>query len=178
MYSSAILGEILFLYIWGVRIVRNIQDIDIKSPLANRLICYWVNPYSDQIKGTELMDAVLNHEAQKIVKKQTLDEESRLLYVGLTRARDYVVLPSMAKKPTKWLNRVFHKGEELSPVLDTNNPDLPWLWNGHENLIKTHLFNYERILPINEIDEQAIDYLTSRRGEKNFHAALIESAQG
>ncbi|MCH2023928.1 MAG: UvrD-helicase domain-containing protein [Saprospiraceae bacterium] len=163
--------------IWGVRIVRKIPGIDIKNPLSNRLICYWVNPYSDQIKGTELMDTLVNHKAQQIVKKQSLDEESRLLYVGLTRARDYVVLPSMAKKNTKWLNRVFHKGDEISPVLDINKSDLPWLWNGKENFIKTQLFNYERIFPVNEVQEEDIDYLTPRIGEKSFDLVLIDSAK-
>ena len=161
--------------IWGVRIVRTLPNIDISKPLANRLLCYWVNPYSDQVKGTDLMEAVGNTEAGTSVKKNSLDEEIRLLYVGLTRARDYLVFPSLPKKPVKWLNRVFHHGEETVPVLDVGKPELPWMWSEKEIMIQTNLYNFERNMPAKESVEEAVDYLKPHAGEQNYKAAFVDS---
>ncbi len=163
--------------IWGVRIVRQTPTIDIERPLANRLLCYWINPYSDQINGTALMEAVEQHEAQKMSKKEALDEEARLLYVGLTRARDYLVFPTMPKKPTKWLNRVFHNGIETNPSLDTASSSMLWLWNGEEIPVQTKLFNYEKNMPSVELEARPIDYLSPHAGEVEYATAVVESAQ-
>jgi ATP-dependent helicase/nuclease subunit A len=163
--------------IWGVRIVRQKPEIDINYPLANRLLCYWVNPYSDQIKGTELMETVETHSAKKTAKKEALAEEARLLYVGLTRARDYLVFPSMPKKTTKWLNRVFHKGEEQTPSLDTHGTSMLWMWKEEDIPVKTQLFNYEKNMASLEQVEYAIDYLKPHIGEEKHDSAVVESAQ-
>jgi len=171
------LGNELRENIWGVRIVRQKPEIDINYPLANRLLCYWVNPYSDQVKGTELMETVETHSAKKISKKEALAEEARLLYVGLTRARDYLVFPTMPKKATKWLNRVFHKGEEQTPSLDTHGTAMLWMWNDDEIPVKTQLFNYEKNMASLEQVEHAIDYLEPHVGEQDHDSAIVDSAQ-
>lgn len=44
-------------------------------------------------------------------------ELKRLLYVGVTRAKDYLVTLSMKKSPLKWMGNVI--GEHYSPALDT-----------------------------------------------------------
>lgn len=163
--------------IWGIRMVRQVPEIDIEYPLANRLLCYWINPYADQVKGTQLLENVEAHEAKLISKKEALAEEARLLYVGLTRARDYLIFPTMPKKPTKWLNRVFHNGDETIPSLDTHSSSLLWLWKGEEIPIKTQLFNYERTMPTVEIEPLPINYLYPHAGEQEHQPMIIESAQ-
>lgn len=163
--------------IWGVRIVRQVPEIDIQQPLANRLICYWINPYADQIKGTDLMEKVENHEAKLLSKKEALAEEARLLYVGLTRARDYLVFPTMPKKPTKWLNRVFHNGDESIPSLDTHTTSLLWLWNGEEIPVHTMTFNYEKNIPTRELKPSSIHFLSPQAGEQEHAAVMVEAAR-
>ena len=49
------------------------------------------------------------------------------MYVGVTRARDYLVFPTR-KKPTSWLNRVWHEGDEKVPALDENSGETQWEW--------------------------------------------------
>ncbi len=101
--------------IWGFRIVRTTDEpIDIKRPLADRVLCYWINPYADQKQKTILEETVNEHPDRIQAKQEALAEEARLMYVGITRARDYLIFPTAPKKPTKWLNRVFHKGDETA----------------------------------------------------------------
>jgi ATP-dependent helicase/nuclease subunit A len=163
--------------LWGIRIVRQTPTIDIENPLANRLLCYWINPYSDQIKGTKLMEVVEAHEAKALSQKEALAEEARLLYVGLTRARDYLVFPTMPKKPTKWLNRVFHDGDETVPSLDLHNESLLWLWEDKEIPVKTQVFNYEKNMPTTEVSIEPIDYLSPHLGEREYQAMAMDTAQ-
>ncbi len=163
--------------LWGIRIVRQTPEIDIKNPLANRLLCYWINPYSDQIKGTRLMEVIESHEAKIIAQKEALAEEARLLYVGLTRARDYLIFPTMPKKPTKWLNRVFHDGNEAIPSLDINSESLLWLWKDEEISIRTQVFNYEKNMPTTELPVTSIDYLSPHLGEREYQPLAMDAAQ-
>lgn len=163
--------------LWGIRIVRQVPEIDIQRPLANRLLCYWVNPYADQIRGTALAETIEAHPAKQLSQKDALEEEARLLYVGLTRARDYLVFPTMPKKPTKWLNRVFHHGDESAPSLDINSSSLLWMWDEEEIPLQTKVYNYEKNMPSVEQKASTIDYLTPHAGEKDYSTAVIESAQ-
>lgn len=162
--------------IWGVRIVRKSAKIDIHKPLADRLICYWVNPYAMQIKGTALMEEVEAHQDRVRVKKNALDEEIRLLYVGLTRARDYLIFPSVPKKNTKWLNRVFHDGIDNIPVLDVTKKELPWLWKDKEIALQNHVFNYGQQFVSTPLIEGAKVYLEPFLGARDFEAAEIPFA--
>lgn len=123
--------------IFGVRIVQTVSQIDLNQPLAGRLLCYWVNPYADQLKGTDLAEQVNDHPHKVQSQKAALAEEARLLYVGITRARDYLVLPTVLKKPSKWLNRVFHNGDESVPTLDAREPTCRWIWGVEEIAVKT-----------------------------------------
>lgn len=160
--------------LWGIRVINESDTVNLEDPLANRLLCYWINPYSDQIKGTALMDAIEDHPAKEISKKAALAEEARLLYVGLTRARDYLILPSVPKRPTKWLNRVFHHGQENIPTLDTHSAVTPWIWDGEEIDIQTSIFNYEKSFAWAEHEEKPISYLMPPSGEQLHPAANFE----
>lgn len=163
--------------LWGVRIVRTVPTIDINQPLANRLLCYWINPYSDQIKGSLLAEQVENHEAKVLSKKEALAEEARLMYVGLTRARDYLVFPTMPKKTTKWLNRVFHNGDESAPSLDISSTAMLWLWEGQEIPLQTNVFHYEKNAASVEPTTEPVKYLAPYAGEQQHRSVFLETAQ-
>jgi len=114
--------------IWGVSLVSDAPP-QLDNILANRWIRYWVNPFADQIRGTRLQAALEASDTYAQARLQALEEEARLLYVGLTRARDYLVMPTSVKGAA-WLNRVVHAGEDQVPVLDPNQSELPLEWNG------------------------------------------------
>ena len=103
--------------VWGVEIITESEEIDLNNILGNRWLRYWVNPYADQIRGTNLEDRLNNSPVKAKAQVAALQEEARVLYVGVTRARDYLVFPSRAV-PTKWLNRVFFQGDDSIPTLD------------------------------------------------------------
>ena len=86
---------------------RAARDIDWHDPLADRWLRLWPWPFGSQKKDVDLdvraQNAPEGEEAARIER----EERARLLYVGATRARDYLVL---ALPPTKngfvWLNEL------------------------------------------------------------------------
>lgn len=163
--------------IWGIRLVRQTETIDLQRPLANRLLCYWVNPYGQQLGRTALEKRVNEHDARQKATSDALAEEARLLYVGLTRARDYLVFPSMRKQPTKWLNRVFHRDEKV-PSLEVSAENLLWLWDGKDIPVQGQRFFYDKNTPTATTKAQAIPYLLPRAGINTTHlTSELESAQ-
>jgi len=115
--------------VFGLEIVPETPEVDINNLLGNRWLRYWINPYGKSLSGTHLGDRIQESAVQSKKVRQAREEENRLLYVGITRARDYLVLPSSAT-PTRWLNRAWHEGQEDFPTLDPNTPESPWEWEG------------------------------------------------
>ena len=104
--------------VWGMSIESDLETVDLNNILGNRWLRYWVNPYADQWKGTAIAEKIEESAAKTSVRKKALEEEARIMYVGITRARDYLVFPTIPAKPTKWLNRVWHTGNEDFPTLE------------------------------------------------------------
>jgi hypothetical protein len=113
--------------LWGAAIVSEGKEIDLDEVLAGRWLRYWVNPYADQYRRTALEERLLGSQEYIIKQQQALAEEARLLYVGVTRTRDYLVFPTR-DKPSKWLNRVWQEGKEDYPTLTAGELDSPWHW--------------------------------------------------
>lgn len=128
---------------WGFDILSETEDVDLDNLLGQRWLRYWVNPYADQVRGTYLAEQLQESDASSRARQKALAEEARLLYVGITRARDYLVFPTR-KSPTRWLNRVWHQGEEGFPTLDPDSSETPWEWEGQFLDIATEVFTYER----------------------------------
>jgi ATP-dependent exoDNAse (exonuclease V) beta subunit len=163
--------------IWGFRIFSTADKIDIQRPLDNRLLCYWVNPYADQIGKTALEELVQAHPDFLKSQKAALAEEARVLYVGLTRARDYLIFPTKDKKEPKWLNRVYHHGKGDLPSLPVQSNELLWTWQEQLIPLKTQLFNYETTMSNAPDSEKAIHYLPPRAGQQQFEAAQTDFSQ-
>lgn len=163
--------------VFGLSIVRENPEIDLENPLAHRLVRYWPNPYADQKKGTNLFETIEQHEARREGIEKALKEETRILYVALTRARDYLVIPSRIGAHTKMLNRVWHGGREDVPTLDPESRECPWLWNGLEvpvlPRIVTSPRDYEppRLAP----PDTPLPYLRPRAGSRE-HVPLVVDA--
>ena len=77
--------------------------LDWRDPLAGRWIRYWPWPYASQSKDVGLDETALTSPLGLQAALRARQEETRLLYVGVTRARDYVVFAPPTKGDLKWL---------------------------------------------------------------------------
>lgn len=161
------LTERLRAEVWGLDLIPEKETVDLDNVLSDRWLRYWVNPYADQYQNTPLAERMEGSEAQLQKTRQALKEEARLLYVGITRARDYLVLPT-SPRPTSWLNRVFHEGKEEFPTLDPHSNESPWHWQGHFLNIQTNILLFPRVFTYAEMKPGQQLFLAPRAG-RQFH---------
>ena len=79
-------------------------ELDWRDPLAGRWIRYWPWPYASQSKGVALGETAMTSALGQQAALRARQEETRLLYVGVTRARDYVIFAPPTKGELKWLD--------------------------------------------------------------------------
>ncbi len=115
--------------VWGLNLIAESEAVDLENILGNRWLRYWINPYSDQQSGTALIEKINASMTKKEATAAALREEARLLYVGITRARDYLIFPTK-KNSTRWLNRCWHNGLEDRPTIVFDDAETPWEWEG------------------------------------------------
>jgi len=77
--------------VYGVSIEAAAQ-FDLANPLANRAIRYWPWPFGAQRNYSQLDDRINELPLLQSVQDKAVYEEQRLLYVGMTRAKDGLVL--------------------------------------------------------------------------------------
>ena len=105
---------------WPFRLAAENETVpDWKSPLDGRVLHYWPWPYGEQKKDVGLdVSAVASREGVRALAAERL-ERTRLLYVGMTRARDYQIL-ALTGRPTLWLGELCDDGGQphvaLSPA--------------------------------------------------------------
>ncbi len=121
--------------LWGVVMQSDRPAPDLNEVLGGRWLRFWVNPYADQWQKTRFAEALQQSPAWQEAARQTRDEEARLLYVALTRARDYLVLPTTAKGGASWISRVLFQ-DESKPFFDPQTEELPLTW--HDQPLRCH----------------------------------------
>jgi ATP-dependent helicase/nuclease subunit A len=77
-------------------------EIDWNDPLAGRWLRFWPWPFGAQKKDVALDATAANSEEGKKAARAEREERARLLYVGATRARDYLVLALPKSKTNNW----------------------------------------------------------------------------
>jgi len=96
-----------------------------RDPLAGRVLRYWPWPYGAQAKDVGLdQAAALSPEGERTLEEEKL-ERTRLLYVGMTRARDHLAFTSTGKH--EWLNEL--ATDDGQPLIRL--PSDPLAINGH-----------------------------------------------
>ena len=83
---------------WDVR-VELTGAFDIDAPLEGREVRYWPNIFGKRKRGAPAHAAIEQSAEGVRCRDRTLAEERRLAYVGLTRARDRLVLALPARTP-------------------------------------------------------------------------------
>jgi hypothetical protein len=163
--------------LWGVDLVAEQEEVDLTQVLKGRWLRYWVNPYADQSAKTPLLEALSISDAQKEKTAQALAEEARLLYVGLTRARDYLIFPTQEGRSSKWLNRVWSNGDESIPTLDPTSSDTPWEWEGRflDKTIRAQA--YPRQFPVAVTQHSATRFMPQVIGQKSHAASVLEAPE-
>ncbi|MBK7935927.1 MAG: UvrD-helicase domain-containing protein [Lewinellaceae bacterium] len=158
------LNQTLKEQIWGINLVAEGDEPDLDNILGNRWIRFWVNPYADQFRGTRLEEVLLQAPEWSQASRTALEEEARLLYVGLTRARDYLIFPANAQG-TKWLNRVFNHGDESIPTLDPDSGETPFYRDGQPLLCETEPLYKPKDFPESQPDESPVFFHAPRAGK-------------
>ncbi len=160
--------------VWGMNIEKEKEEVDLNNILGNRWLRFWVNPYADQLRGTNLNDNINQSPFKTAATTQALEEEARVLYVGITRARDYLIFPTRAKT-TSWLNRVWNNGDENVPTLDPTNQFSPWTWKDKSLPINTETIFNPRNFPISDIPLFDIPFFASRQGTIEHQSYYIDT---
>ena len=150
--------------VWGLNLVSEVEAPDLDNILGNRWLRFWVNPYADQLRNTPLEAALSQTEESAEARRTALEEEARLLYVGLTRARDYLVFPTTGKG-TGWLNRVFSHGDDSIPTLDPNSDETPFYYAEMPVPIETEIIYKPKDFPETLPDESPVKYHATRQGK-------------
>jgi ATP-dependent helicase/nuclease subunit A len=167
------LGQDLKEKVWGLNLVPETDTVDLDNILGNRWLRFWVNPYADQARGTRLDESLRNSPEWATATAQALAEDARLMYVGLTRARDYLVFPTTAK-PTKWLNRVFNNGDGDIPTLDPNSDETPFYWKGQTVRIATELIYKPKAFAESMTEEPPARFHAEHKGKRIFQSHRID----
>lgn len=111
--------------LWSTSAISS-DSFDAWNPLKGRAIRYWPWPFGAQEKVDGLTNIEESEVAQQIAQ-QAMQEAQRLLYVGMTRARDKLVfaLPIKDAGNTNkgWLGSL--KCEWLKPLPETSDFTLP-----------------------------------------------------
>ncbi|MEL7422819.1 MAG: UvrD-helicase domain-containing protein [Bacteroidota bacterium] len=163
--------------LWGIDLVPEREEVDLNEVLKGRWLRYWVNPYADQGGKTPLAEQMATSPAQERKTAHALAEEARLLYVGLTRARDYLIFPTQEGRPTKWLNRCWSQGDESIPTLDANTSDSPWEWNGRFLNKHTRTYTYPRQFTVAEAQHSSTPFLAKVSGTEQHPDAKLSGPE-
>lgn len=94
--------------IFGLNVCSDSETFDMDSPLSGRWLRFWPWPFGLSRKVPALEEALEGTPILKKAEKMERRERLRLLYVGMTRARDHLVLaarlPGKKDGTTSWLD--------------------------------------------------------------------------
>jgi ATP-dependent exoDNAse (exonuclease V) beta subunit len=156
--------------IWGLTVIDDRDGIDLAAPLAERWLRYWPWPYGAQCIGTGLREGLDGTPELNKATAETEAEELRLLYVTLTRARDYLVL-CLNTKVNAWLDLALGKaGHSLTVPADATEIELEWD-NEKEHLKMQVLRPQGSAIP--DCERATTTWVADRKGRGQHPAAVL-----
>ena len=104
--------------IWDVRVESASDGLDLDNPLAGRAIRFYPNVFGRNTKGVPVLDDIMSSEEGEMAAVAAEAEGRRLAYVGMTRARDtlIIVLPPSGPRAGAWIGNF--NSEHLLPTGD------------------------------------------------------------
>ena len=81
--------------------VQQSESFDVNDPLKDRSIHYWPWPFGSLKSVAPLADALADNPIRKHAERCEESEGKRVLYVGLTRAKDQLIFAVERKSPSK-----------------------------------------------------------------------------
>ena len=100
--------------IWDVRVESASEGLDLDNPLAGRAIRFYPNVFGRNTKGVPVLENIMSSEEGERAAAVAEAEGRRLAYVGMTRARDtlIIVLPPSGSRGGAWIGN-FNSGHLL-----------------------------------------------------------------
>jgi ATP-dependent exoDNAse (exonuclease V) beta subunit len=91
--------------LWDVRAESNAPTLDLDNPLGGRSIRFYPNIFGRNTRGVPVLDAIMASAEAAAAEAANEAEGRRLAYVGMTRARDTVIVavPPAAAKADAWI---------------------------------------------------------------------------
>ena len=85
--------------LYGTRVLASSSPFDWNQPLAGRAVRYWPDPFPNQKGKDPLGERLRATPAWSAASAQAQNEAIQLLYVGMTRARDQLILTGGTQNP-------------------------------------------------------------------------------
>ena len=107
--------------IWEVRVESESDKPDLDNPLEGRTIRFYPNVFGRNLKGVPVLDNIMSSEEAMRAAAEANAEGRRLAYVGMTRARDTIIiaLPESGPRTGAWIED-FHS-DHLLPTGDRHS---------------------------------------------------------
>ncbi|NUP87094.1 MAG: UvrD-helicase domain-containing protein [Burkholderiaceae bacterium] len=140
--------------LWSIS-AHTAAPFDANQPLGARFIRYWPWPFGPQQK-LAVADEIALTDTAAAFRAAAIDEEKRLLYVSMTRARDLLVLARSSRKPSgPWLDAL--EAPWLLPDHDEEQGDLGVLRlpTGESVRAERWMLEPTGAHPANPVDEDA-----------------------
>ena len=112
------------------------KDFSMEEPLSGRSLYYWPWPYGDQTTNVGLDATIQGAPELEVAKKMNREEAIRLMYVGMTRARDYLIFATREPNKTSWLQEL--KNEQGQIIFQLPNSSVePEIHSGNKEFTCT-----------------------------------------
>ncbi len=162
---------------WGLQIVSERESPDPEDILGGRWLRFRAQPYGQAWQKAPMGERVMEQPEFAEVQQRAAMEEARLLYVGITRARDYLVWPSTPKRNAMaWLNRVaLGPDNESAELLLPDQDDTPWSWSGRPLRKETRTWTFPPDMePQAPEPPQAVPWLAPPAGRQPWSPARLD----